>query len=224
MRIILSVLGLILFLSSVAMGFYLLDDGALSGSEFVSLIVAFAIIGLIISFASEVQEFSVAGNIVKLKQVKRDAERSMSELESARTETFRFLLSLAERHAGGFAGDGPVDERIPDFWALYYQIEKFGCKEDLADDLLRVLETLAKGQINTIGYLSDQVLAEYRRVGSLPPPSELVSVALSEESIGQAATRGVCSGNADKVRGLVAEGLQEYRKIYDLYQHYRSKI
>ena len=224
MRIVLSALGAIVFLYSVAMGYYLLNDGALSGSEFVSLIVAFAVIGLIIAFASEVQEFSVAGNIVKLKEVKRDAERSILELESARTATFRFLLSLAERHPGGFAGDGPVDERIPDFWALYQQIEKFGCNKDLADDLLRVLETLAKGQINTIGYLSDQVLVEYRQVDSLPSPSELVSVALSEESIGKAATRGVYSGNVDKVRESVAEGLQEYRKLYDLYQDYTSKM
>lgn len=224
MRILFSAIGAILFFSSVALGYYLLDDGALSGSEFVSLIVAFAVIGLIISFASEVQEFSVAGNIVKLKEVKRDAERSISELESARTATFRFLLSLAERHPGGFSGDGPVDERIPDFWALYEQIEKFGCQEELADDLLRVLETLAKGQINTIGYLSDEVLVEYRRLEILPLPSELVRVALNEESIGQAASRGVCDGSEAKVKELVDDGLQEYRKLYDLYQRYKSKM
>ncbi len=224
MRIALSIFGVILFLFSVVIGYYLLEDGALSGSEFVSLIVAFAVIGLIISFCSEVQEFSVAGNIVKLKEVKRDAEQSISELKSARTETFRFLLSLAKRYPGGLGGSGPVDERIPDFWNLYKQIEKFGCQEDLADDILDVLQTLAKGQINTIGHLSDQIGQKYRRVENLPVPSELLLDALDEESVGEAGKRGLCGGDIGKIKELVAKALEEYTKLYELYLNYESKM
>ena len=221
MRIILPVFGAILFFSSVALGYCLLDDGALSGSEFVSLIVAFAVIGLIISFASEVQEFSVAGNIVKLKEVKRDAERSISELKSARTETFRFLLSLAKRHPGGFAGIRPVDERIPDFWALYKQIKKFGCQGELTDDLLDVSETLAKGQISTIGNLSGR---KYRRVDRLPLPSELLMEALDDESIAEAEKRGLHGGDTRKIKESVVQAIEEYTKLYELYQNYESKM
>lgn len=224
MRIILPVFGAILFLSSVAMGYCLLDDGALSGSEFVSLIVAFAVIGLIISFASEVQEFSVAGNIVKLKEVKRDAQRSISELKSARTETFRFLLSLAKRHPGGFGGIGPVDERIPDFWALYKQIKKFGCQGELTDDLLDVSETLAKGQISTIGNLSDRIGTKYRRVDRLPLPSELLIEALDDESIAEAGKRGLHGGDTRKIKESVAQAIEEYTKLYELYQNCESKM
>ena len=103
MRIILSILGALLFLASATFGYCLLIEGRLSGAEFVSLVIAFAVFGLILSFASEVQEFSLAGNIVKLREVKRDAQRAINELESARTETFRFLLSLAKRHPGGLS-------------------------------------------------------------------------------------------------------------------------
>ncbi len=63
MRIFLSVLGLAIFLVTAKFGYFLLLAEKLSGSEFVSLLVAFAMIGLILSFASEIQEFSVAGNI-----------------------------------------------------------------------------------------------------------------------------------------------------------------
>ena len=92
MKTALYIIGFVVFTLCVFFGLNLLEAKQLSGGEFVALIVAFAVIGLIISFSSEVQEFSVVGNIVKLKEVKKDAEKSIREIKAARTETFRFLL------------------------------------------------------------------------------------------------------------------------------------
>lgn len=87
----------------VYFGWDLLCAEKISGGEFVTLIIAFAVLGLIISFSSEVQEFSVAGNVVKLKEVKKEADKSIQDLKNARVGNFKFLLKLAARFPGGFA-------------------------------------------------------------------------------------------------------------------------
>jgi hypothetical protein len=218
LRIFLSILGLIIFLSIAKFGYCLLMADKLSGAEFVSLLIAFAVIGLILSFASEMQEFSIAGNIVKLKEVKKDADKSISELKAARTETFRFLLSLAKRHPGGFSDGGTVDERIDDFWNLYDQIVSFGCKEDLGNNLLDVLNVLIKGQLSSISHYSDLISSKYLGSDIIPEPSQLTIDALDNDSVETAANRNVASGDINKIKRMLVVGLDEYKKLYELRQ------
>lgn len=224
MRIFLSILGALLFLASAKLGYCLLIEGKLSGAEFVSLIIAFAVIGLILSFASEVQEFSVAGNIVKLKEVKRDAEKSIRELKSARTETFRFLLSLAKRHPGGFSDGGTVDERVNDFWSLYDQIVAFNCEDELSNNLLEVVNVLLKGQLSRISNNSDAVSSKYRRTNGIPDPSQLTIEALDNDSVESAAKRNVAGGDQAKIKKMLIIGLEEYKKLYELRDKYQKKM
>jgi len=218
LRIFLSILGLVIFLSSAKFGYCLLMAEKLSGAEFVSLLIAFAVIGLILSFASEIQEFSIAGNIVKLKEVKKDADRSISELKAARTETFRFLLSLAKRHPGGFSDGGTVDGRIGDFWNLYDQIVSFGCTEDLANNLLDVVNVLIKGQLSSISHNSDSISSKYLGSDIIPEPSQLTIEALDNDSVEKAANRNVAGGDSEKIKSMLVVGLDEYKKLYELRQ------
>lgn len=218
MRIFLSILGLAIFLVIAKFGYCLLLAEKLSGTEFVSLLIAFAIIGLILSFASEIQEFSVAGNIVKLKEVKKDADKSISELKAARTETFRFLLSLAKRHPGGFSDGGTVDGRVHDFWNLYDQIVSFGCKEELATSLLDIVNVLIKGQLTCISQNSDSVSSKYYVSDVIPEPSQLTIEALDNESVEKAAQRNVAGGDSEKIKKALLAGLDEYKKLYELRQ------
>lgn len=216
MRIILCVLGLIFFAASICLGLNLLTLDKISGSEFVAFVVAFAVLGLVVSFSSEVQEFSIAGNIVKLKEVKRDAEKSIIELKSARTETFRFLLSLAKRYPGGWGSDGTVDTRLADFWFLYEQIVKFGCRDELKKDISKVVDILISGQISSISYSSDNIAEKYRGKEIQPLPSDLTIEAFDSESIEKAVKRGVCSGSVEEIKRALVIGLDEYKKLYDL--------
>lgn len=218
MRIFLSILGLVIFLASAKFGYCLLMAEKLSGTEFVSLLIAFAIIGLILSFASEIQEFSVAGNIVKLKEVKKDADKSISELKAARTETFRFLLSLAKRHPGGFSDSGTVDGRVRDFWNLYDQIVAFGCKEELSSNLMDVVNVLIKGQLSSISRNSDSVSSKYHGSDVIPEPSQLTIEALDNDSVEKAAKRNVAGGDVEKIKRMLVVGLDEYKKLYELHQ------
>ncbi|EMD78451.1 hypothetical protein C408_3157 [Vibrio diabolicus E0666] len=223
MRIFLSILGASLFLASVKLGYCLLIEGKLSGTEFVSLIIAFAVIGLILSFASEVQEFSVAGNIVKLKEVKRDAEKSIRELKSARTETFRFLLSLAKRHPGGLSDAGTVDGRVTDFWSLYDQIVAFNCEDELSNNLLEVVNTLLKGQLSSISRYGHAVIGKYQGTNEIPEPSQLTIEALDNHSVESAAKR-VAGGDQDYIKKMLIVGLEEYKKLYELRDKYQKKM
>ncbi|MFT5545541.1 hypothetical protein [Rheinheimera aquimaris] len=224
MRIFLSILGALLFIGSAKFGYCLLLEEKLSGAEFVSLVIAFAIIGLILAFASEVQEFSIAGNIVKLKEVKRDAEKSISELKSARTETFRFLLSLAKRHPGGFSDGGIVDGRVNDFWSLYDQIVAFNCEDKLTNNLLEVVGVLLQGQLNRISQNSDAVKSKYGGKSETPAPSQLTIDALDNDSVALAAKRNVAGGDQDKIKQMLVLGLEEYKKLYELREKYKNKM
>lgn len=224
LRIFLSILGALLFLVSAKFGYCLLIEEKLSGAEFVSLVIAFAVIGLILSFASEVQEFSVAGNIVKLKEVKRDAEKSISELKAARTETFRFLLSLAKRHPGGFSDGGTVDGRVNDFWSLYDQIVEFNCEDELSNNLLEVVSELLQGQLYSICNNSNAVSGKYYGKSETPEPSQLTVEALDNDSVALAAERNVAGGDLAKIKQMLVVGLEEYRKLYELREKYRNKM
>ncbi|MEG2750100.1 MAG: hypothetical protein RR939_12010, partial [Acinetobacter sp.] len=64
-----TVFGILVGLVGIACGLWLLIVlEKITGAEFVALSLGFSVIGLIIAFASEVQEFSIAGNGVKLKE------------------------------------------------------------------------------------------------------------------------------------------------------------
>ncbi|MDG5901624.1 hypothetical protein E2650_17350 [Shewanella xiamenensis] len=218
LRIFLSILGLVIFLASAKFGYCLLMAEKLSGSEFVSLLIAFALIGLILSFASEIQEFSIAGNIVKLKEVKKDAEKSISELKAARTETYRFLLILAKRYPGGFSDGGTVDSRISDFWNLYDQIVSFGCKDELASNLLDVVNVLIKGQLTRISKSSDSISSKYSGSDIIPEPAQLTIEALDNDSVEKAANRMGTAGGSEQMKRMLIVGLDEYKKLYELRQ------
>ena len=215
MRIVLVFLGAVLFIASVKLGYCLLLSEKLSGSEFVSLIIAFAVIGLIISFASEVSEFSIAGNIVKLREVKADAEKSILELKEARTETFRFLLSLTKKYDGGLGGRTPTDERISDFWSLFEKISSFNCIGELKENILEVIDVLLRGQIKAIGNFNENVSRKYLNEYEIPAPINLSHESLQEQHLQDDADRNY-GGDLSTTRNLVLVGLEEYRKLFDL--------
>ncbi|WP_298719174.1 hypothetical protein [uncultured Oceanisphaera sp.] len=215
MKIFLSLLGLVIAIIIICIGMNLLEEKQITGGEFVSLVVAFSIIGLIISFSSEVQEFSVAGNIVKLKEVKKEAEESISGLKKARTDNFRFLLKLAMRFPGGFGSGGTVDSRLSDFWLLYDQIVEFGCELELRENIKSVTDVLLGGQLHSIAQNSDNVSSKFPR-GTIPTPQELTITALDNESVEKAASRNVGGGDIAKIKESLVIGLDEYKRLYEL--------
>jgi len=140
------VFGAVVGLAGIACGLWLLISlEKLSGAEFVASSLGFAVIGLIITFAAEIQEFSIAGNSVKLKELRTEAERTIEELKQARTEVFRFLVQKSIEFSGGWATDSRVDERVIPFLKLFKQIEKFDSVNELEIDIKKALNVLMVG-------------------------------------------------------------------------------
>ena len=224
MRIGLSIAGAMLFLAATALGLYLLVwESKLSGAEFVAFVVAFAVVGLVLAFASEVQEFSLAGNIVKLKDIKRDVEKSVSELKTARTETFRFLLLLAKRHPGGYEdANSPVDGRVNDFLVLHEQIVAFECQNELASTIYDVVRVLIPDQFGKIASFSDS-LAPYQGLSNLPDPKKLTIDALAEDSVQKAANR-IFGGDVVEVKSALLDGIEAYRQLYRLHHDLQRQL
>ena len=98
-----TVFGVVVGSLGIACGLWILISlEKISGAEFVAFSFGFAVIGLIIAFAAEVQEFSIAGNGVKLKELRSEAEKTIEELKEARTELFRVLVQKSIYGSGGF--------------------------------------------------------------------------------------------------------------------------
>ncbi|WP_421851851.1 hypothetical protein [Marinomonas sp.] len=197
-KLLFIICGLILFSGTVCKGLILLDTGKLSGAEFVSLISAFAVISLLVSCIDQVQEFSIAGNIVKLKEVKQEADQAINELKQARATTFKFLLKLALKPSGGFKRLNS-DDRPKNFWLLYKEIKRFDHQDELSEEIYEVVNELITSQLNVICF---HTKIEIDRT-TLPSPHDL------KIQIDQSAT----SNNQHKD---LEDASVEYKKLFNL--------
>jgi hypothetical protein len=197
-------LGLPFFCMSAIASYRLLNSSTIANGDLITLIIAFALIGTVLSFSSEIQEFSVGGNIVKFKEVKADAENAILELKLARTETFRFLLNISMGHTGSFfSEEGKPDARLRNFWFLYNQITNFKCESELAHEITKYLNLLLVSQIHNISHDSNNV--SRLLTTPLPTPTE------------EAAQRRSPRPSIDDLKRNILSNLDEYRKLYELH-------
>src|SRR5476649_1735214 len=137
MRVILGVTGFLIFCFALGFGWWLLDTKQLSGTEFVAFTVAFTIIGGIVSFAPEVQEFSIAGNIVKLREVKNDAIKSVEVLKRSQSELLRLLLRTKLFVSKSFFSYDRSHMAIDkDFWDIVSEAKKIDALKEIKPQLL----------------------------------------------------------------------------------------
>lgn len=208
------VLGSLISLISIGFGLWLLLSKNISGTEFVALTLGFAIIGLIITFSSEVQEFSIAGNAVKLRELRSEAVKTLDELKQARTEIFRLLLTHSLEISGGFGSSlCKVDERVTKFSRLYNQIERFDCVKELHSDIDKVLNVLLICQYNEltlIHQLSKQVGVNFNELDS---PQNL-NIKLKDEMINQFTSRITPQPDFYDAKKIVLDGIEAYAKLY----------
>jgi hypothetical protein len=131
-RLLLGVGGLVIFCMALGLALGLLSYSKLSGAEFVTFVIAFALIGVVVAFAPEVQEFSIAGSVVKLKDVKQDALNAIEQLEQARLEFIRInLRSLVNFRPY----EDPCGPRNVDFWSMIRLVDESDSYADLKEEL-----------------------------------------------------------------------------------------
>lgn len=101
-------------------GYMLLQQTLLSGSEFVALVIAATATSLVILFMPSIQELSIGGNIIRLRDAKVEADKTVQNLQAARSSMLvaalsslrRSKLDLNEQSSG-------VDDRFSYFLSLY---------------------------------------------------------------------------------------------------------
>jgi hypothetical protein len=154
MRVLLGVLGFLIFGSAIILGLWLLDNSKLSGAEFVAFVISFTIISGIVSFAPEVQEFSVVGNVVKLREVKNDALKAIEVLKGTQAELLRLMLRTKPFIIRTYPQAPDQSAIDKDFWDIVAEIKRIGAVNNIRTDLLacidRMLPELYQVAIGTI--------------------------------------------------------------------------
>ena len=209
------IFGIIVGLAGITCGLWLLIffENKITGSEFVALVLGFSVIGLIIAFAAEIQEFSIAGNGVKLNELRSEAEKTIEELKEARTEVFRFLVQKSINTSGGFCSDFIVDECIESFYELVEQIEKFGCLDNLKLDIEKSLKLILSRQYNNLYAIHKSNKKYTDPLESYDSPRNL-RVKISDESIQNYLSRKIPKPTVEQGRSILNDGVEAYSKLY----------
>lgn len=149
-KCILFLAGVVVFGVALCMGLHLLYASKLSGSEFVAFVIAFALIGLIIAFASEVQEFSVAGNVVKLREFTHDAEKVLDNLKDIQAELLRLMLLNCREVPNGYAHDYKSNAINQHFWYVVEKARVAGVIPLIKPELISCVEVIMFNLYNHI--------------------------------------------------------------------------
>lgn len=209
-----TVFGVVVGLLGIACGLWLLISlEKISGAEFVAFSFGFAVIGLIIAFAAEVQEFSIAGNGVKLKELRSEAEKTIEELKEARAELFRVLVQKSIYGSGGFGNGSIVDECTDSFCELIEQVEKFDCLDNLKLDIEKSLKLILSRQYKNL-YAIHKSNKEYTDpLASYDSPRNLREK-VSDESIQNYLSRKNPKPTIEQGRSELNDGVEAYSKLY----------
>ena len=182
-----------------------------SGAEFTAFVIAFAVFGMVVAYAPEVQEISIAGNVVKLKEVKAEALKAIASLNKSRIEMLRIFFGLALRHGGGWASEDPIDPRVADFWKLIGLAKENKCLKELKSEAtvsVRVLMIAQLANIARRNLTAGNIVTE-----PFISPIELAALAFDAEGITQASA--LRSPLPDDYRGEIKIALEEYSKLYE---------
>jgi hypothetical protein len=142
MRIFLGVLGFSIFGSAVGLGLWLLGSGKLSGAEFVAFVISSTVIAGIVSFAPEIQEFSVAGNVVKLREVKNDAIKSIEVLKRSQIELLRLMLRTKSFIIRTWCQNPDKPAIDADFWDIVAEIKRIEAVNVVKAELVACIDRM----------------------------------------------------------------------------------
>lgn len=208
------VIGFLVSIIGISVALYLLlNVDKFTGAEFVALTLGFAFIGLIIIFSAEVQEFSIVGNVVRLKELKSEASRAIDELKQAKIELFRLLIHKSIHFSGGWGSSSKVDERVGAFCNLYEQVEKFCITEELKNDINKVLKVLLKCQYGNLIIIHETSIEMNFNYSELDSPQDLY-IKLNDQMIDSLINRMNPKQNFLDVKKDVIDGINAYAKLY----------
>jgi len=207
-----AIMGVLVGFTGIACGLLLLIySGKMSGTDFVAFTLGFAVIGLIIAFAAEVQEFSIAGNGVKLKELRLEAERKIEELDKAKTELFRLMIPQILQ--GSQRTLDRVDPRLVSFLKVFDQIQNFGIVNELRSEIEHVLHVLLicqYGNLRVVNQSSNKIENSFEELDS---PS-LLFVSLNDKKVAEFMEYNNQYKDSKVAKGDLVDGIHAYAKLY----------
>ncbi|MBB3239197.1 hypothetical protein FHW68_000669 [Pseudomonas sp. Tn43] len=201
---------------AISLGITLLLISKFSGAEFTAFVISFAVLAIAVGFAPELQEISIAGNVVKLKEVKADALKAIESLTKSRVETLRVLLRLIVRSENGPTTIELIDPRIPEFWRVIDLAEEYDCVEQVKKEILIGVPILLVAQMEIISLRShNRAINAAKFAKEVLEPQELIVLAYDKSSI-QSATQNFQKSPYDKLKLELKTSLSEYSRLYQL--------
>jgi hypothetical protein len=151
-------LGIALAIFFGAYSYCLLARKMLSGAEFVAFSLGGFAFSFIVGLAGRVSEFSIAGNVVKIREATASAEEAYIKLNSVILGALRANLLSVQKLGGGFDSISiPYDSRASDLLELVKTIEESGLSAQLKSEVRSATENIMKGQLNKISQSSPGV-------------------------------------------------------------------
>ena len=208
-----TIFGILVGLVGIVCGLWLLIffENKITGSEFVALVLGFSVIGLIIAFAAEIQEFSIAGNGVKLKDLTNEAEKKIEELQEAKTELFRLMIPQILQDSQTTLSR--VDPRIKTFLNVYEQVQKFGVVDKLRNEIEKVLHVLLIVQYGKLKLIHQSHKTVYNNFDELNSP-KMLSIKLKDDMIEKIILNKQPQPNFYDEKKDVIEAIEAYSKLY----------
>ncbi|ROM84830.1 hypothetical protein BK652_09615 [Pseudomonas brassicacearum] len=211
--------GLAVFILALLLGIWLLYCAKISGSEFVGFIIAFAMFGLVLGFLPEIQELSLGGNVVKFKEIKREAEIAIEQLKMARLDLMKY--SLATVVGGRRDADQElyeIDPRIERYYLMVDIAEKQGIAALMSPELSKAAEILLK----SVTYvLQCRMLGGELQFDSevIYQPLQLSALVLSDKALMGAKKH---EDTLEGFKSQVLEILGVYTKLFSVYEKYHQ--
>lgn len=142
------IVGIAFLIVANILSYYLLSKKLIGGPEFVVLVIALTMTALVIIYIHQIQELSIGGNIIKLKEAKIELQVTIDQLKSIKLSTYRMLLLKSLYHSGVFGSSDLVDSRVNYFLILLNEIKEADSFFDLKSEIKEQLQKLLKDQIS----------------------------------------------------------------------------
>lgn len=200
------------------LSFYLLDMKKINGTEFVALVIGSMFTCLIVNFLDQIQELSIGGNLVKLKDAKSEVEKSIEQLKTFRLETYRYFLSSALQLSGGWGTIGFIDDRAKRFIELYNIIEKAGLSTELKYEIEPIVTNILKGHVRKL--LDIDRSGELKRKFLTSPdkfyPADLILLNVSKEIIEDYSNNS--AWDLDRTETELTNSIEIYRNLLKIFK------
>ncbi|MBN6518314.1 hypothetical protein JZM36_15740 [Acinetobacter pittii] len=195
-----------------------MDHKQISGAEFVALIIVSAILSLVLFLFNDIQELSIGGNIIKLKEAKKETEDAISQLKELRVETFRLFLEKSLDLSVGIQNMNVLMERrIAYFLKLYDKIKAANCVLALKEEILNVANTLIRDQKIYLYYYSNKLRDKLDSIGELPKPTSIY-LSLESEMHNEFKNERARELSDEQIRKNLENCISAYSELYVIIQ------